>query len=150
MKISKCKVIWSIKSRIFKQKTVLTKISLNSHSTKKRSRFRHPYRFMNLDFLGHFGILVNRSFSSAPVSMTFLTFGTYVINCWHPKKYTRFRETIQNLSQNECCSVIIWISSFPTSKFLDPEHFVKGSYNVAFFFVVVVVVVVSHFYSRCF
>ena len=84
MKISKCKVIWSIKSRIFKQKTVLTKISLNSHSTKKRSRFRHPYRFMNLDFLGHFGILVNRSFSSAPVSMTFLTFGTYVINCRHP------------------------------------------------------------------
>ena len=84
MKISKCKVIWSIKSRIFKQKTVLTKISLNSHSTKKRSRFRHPYRFMNLDFLGHFGILVNRSFSSAPGSMTFLTFGTYVINCRHP------------------------------------------------------------------
>ena len=39
--------------------------------------------------------------------------------------------------------------------FLDPEHFVKGSYNVAFFFVVAAaaaaaVVVVSHFYSRCF
>ena len=85
MKISKCKVIWSIKSRIFKQKTVLTKISLNSHSTKKRSWFRHPYRFMNLDFLGHFGILVNRSFSSALGSMTFLTFGTYVITCCHPR-----------------------------------------------------------------
>ena len=30
--------------------------------------------------------------------------------------------------------------------FLDPEHFVKGSYNVAFFSCPVV----SHFYSRCF
>ena len=69
------------------QKTVLTKISLNSHSTKKRSRFRHPYRFMNLDFLAHFGILVNRSLSSAPRSMTFLTFGTYLVNYCHPSAF---------------------------------------------------------------
>ena len=87
MKIFKLKVIWYIKSVIFKQKTVLTKISLNSHSTKKRSRFRHPYRFMNLDFLAHFGILVNRSLSSAPRSMTFLTFGTYLVNYCHPSMF---------------------------------------------------------------
>ena len=122
MKISKCKVIRSIKSRIFKQKTVLTKISLNSHSTKKRSRFRHPYRFMNLDFLGHFGILVNRSFSSAPRSMTFLTFGTYVINCWHP--------IVHIIKQNDSCSLILTMHLVQTCPSTHPHyHLIQGFLN---------------------
>ena len=101
MKISKCKVIWSIKSRIFKQKTVLTKISLNSHSTKKRSQIRHPYRFMNLDFLAHFGILVNRSLSSAPRSKTFLTFGTYLVNYCHPNIEVYSNNSVPSCLKNQ-------------------------------------------------
>ena len=53
-----------------------------------------------MDFFGHFGIRVTGSTSSAPWSMTFLTFDTYVVKCCHPIDYVT--TVIQITKSNKC------------------------------------------------